>query len=568
MKASVKDVIQFADKIFSRVDKIPSHPLPINLGLLRLYALQTDLVPIPTGDQETPVDEKPEQDTPAHISEELVAEALHYYGYAIQAYNANPRIIQQDVMLNNLPDKETSNIKMPRHVVFLDHVTRSIVVSVRGTASVSDMLTDLYIEPYPFLEPSRNLFAHHGMAESAEALLPLVTAAIQEIRQRTYTASSKAKNNPLANILNRKSAKLYKYSDYRVVVTGHSLGAGTASLLAILLCMKSNITATAFAYAPPPVVSTLHAISHLKPHKWQIPFKIPFVKPQLTPSYQIHSFVHNNDIISRSSHTQILSLVSALSAVDQLSWGALDRAGMLLRNSLTTEEVRAIREALTHRKHFIEGNDKELYIPGDIYLLRPYTVAPDKNSTSDRGLRAKEQSGQEVNKSASGNASASADEASVEADVNSDAENTSNIPPAVAPPSSAPFPPSQVTIDFFGTSVTTQIPQMPELPQLPAMPQLPPQLVEALNLLSGASTDAENLNKFRAQNAVPSANHTDAASRTDKDNLSGSFYRCIRVTDPRELFNGLMYYGDGMVNDHLTAPFEKALLLLTSVNRD
>ena len=41
-------------------------------------------------------------------------------------------------------------------------------------------------------------------------------------------------------------------------------------------------------------------------------------------------------------------------------------------------------------------------------------------------------------------------------------------------------------------------------------------------------------------------------------------YRAEMVTDPASLFNGFFFYGDGMVNDHLTSPFEKALLSLVS----
>lgn len=41
-------------------------------------------------------------------------------------------------------------VKRPRHIVFLDHLTESVVVSIRGTGSISDVLTDLHLDSKPF----------------------------------------------------------------------------------------------------------------------------------------------------------------------------------------------------------------------------------------------------------------------------------------------------------------------------------------------------------------------------------------------------------------------------------
>ena len=587
MKQSFRDVVQFADKLFRRIDKPPQHPPPISLALLRLYALQTHLASIPT--QNGSRSDRQENNVPAQLSEEFVAEALHFYRFAVAVYNAKPGIIQQDILLNNLEDKDACNIKMPRHIVFLDHVTKSIVISIRGTASVSDMLTDLYIEPYPFLEPSRNLFAHHGMAESAETLLPLVTAAIQEIRQRAFSASANPKSSALAKILARKTGKRYKYKDYRVVVTGHSLGAGTASLLAMLLSTQSNITATAFAYAPPPVVSSTQYQSALSPQKWRTSYKFPFVKRKAQSSYQIHSFVHNLDIISRSSHTQILSLVSAIVAVDKLPWGMLDRMGILFRNTLSEEEKRTIHDALLNRTHFIEGNDHELYVPGEIYLLKPFVPKTGDESSVGRGLVANET---QHNASTTNTASRSHGNVTVISKSTCDVtEHTgSKKSSATTTTTSAATPKSkeQVVFDLFGASIAAPtLPEFPELPPFPEFSPLPPQLLEALqNLLAPlsnhtsiahtsasasvatAGSDHHRMDTYHAQNSAPSSNATKLAPGPAKNTTLSAYYHCVKVLDPGSLFNGLMYYGDGMVADHLTTPFENALLLLTSLQSD
>ncbi|KAJ1422206.1 Alpha/Beta hydrolase protein [Ochromonadaceae sp. CCMP2298] len=205
LKNSLRDLISLVDKVLSRIDRAPTHPTAVNLALLRLYALQNQTII-----QNLNVGSR------ISISDEFAAEANLFFQYAVKAYSAQPAIIKDDILLNNLQDG-ASNIKMPRYVISLDHLARRIVVSVRGTASFSDIMTDLYIEASPFLEPHRGLFAHHGMAESAEALLQPVTDVIRSVWRKKI------------------------YSKYRVVVTGHSLGAGTACLLALLLSTRSQI---------------------------------------------------------------------------------------------------------------------------------------------------------------------------------------------------------------------------------------------------------------------------------------------------------------------------------------
>lgn len=51
--------------------------------------------------------------------------------------------------LSGPPDN--THLTVPRYMVFLDHLTKQVVVAVRGTASLSDVITDLYAETTPFL---------------------------------------------------------------------------------------------------------------------------------------------------------------------------------------------------------------------------------------------------------------------------------------------------------------------------------------------------------------------------------------------------------------------------------
>ncbi|XP_074649492.1 diacylglycerol lipase-beta-like [Tubulanus polymorphus] len=98
--------------------------------------------------------------------------------------------------------------------VILDHQTKSIVISIRGTLSLKDALTDmtaegecLYLDGFK----EQDSIAHKGILQAAKY--------VHETLQREQI------------LVKLKQS----YPEYRLVITGHSLGAGTAALLAILI---------------------------------------------------------------------------------------------------------------------------------------------------------------------------------------------------------------------------------------------------------------------------------------------------------------------------------------------
>ncbi|XP_076332276.1 diacylglycerol lipase-beta-like isoform X2 [Tachypleus tridentatus] len=113
--------------------------------------------------------------------------------------------------------------------VAVDHATSSIVVAIRGTLSLRDALTDLNAgcEFMFHLEncPSGSL-CHRGIYRAA-------------VFVRDKLEESNALNDALS-----------LYQNYSLVITGHSLGAGTASVLAILLKEKYP-GVHCFAFSPP-----------------------------------------------------------------------------------------------------------------------------------------------------------------------------------------------------------------------------------------------------------------------------------------------------------------------------
>lgn len=94
--------------------------------------------------------------------------------------------------------------------ILADHSTKSVVLTIRGSWSLSDIFTDLAAAPRPFHAPGmpEDTVAHHGMAICCERII----ARLME-----------------DNLLERALAQYPDYDDF--VITGHSLGAGLAVLI-------------------------------------------------------------------------------------------------------------------------------------------------------------------------------------------------------------------------------------------------------------------------------------------------------------------------------------------------
>lgn len=121
----------------------------------------------------------------------------------------------------------------PPFFVGLDHEKKTIVVSIRGTLSLQDVITDLNAEGelLPTNPTRENWLGHRGMVESAVYILKQLTDR-DLINQALYHCVERGSTN------------------YDLVLVGHSLGAGTAAILAIML-KETYPTVKCYAFAPP-----------------------------------------------------------------------------------------------------------------------------------------------------------------------------------------------------------------------------------------------------------------------------------------------------------------------------
>eukprot|EP00752_Nemacystus_decipiens_P010109 g9010.t1 len=218
---------------------------------------------------------------------------------------------------------EERELHLPAYILTVDHATKSVVLSVRGTFSMQDTVTDLVCDSADFIGGS----CHRGLRQGAEMLL----------------ADSKE------DVLKQ----LRKHTGYRLVVTGHSLGGGVSTLLTMMLLKRrksldlGNTEVLCYAFAPPPVFGPLHKLSG-------------------ETRRAIRSFVFGNDMVCRLSLASAYGLFSDLNEVDSI--GA----------SLRTRLKYLVNE---HRPHLSVHDDGR----GAVGLRVAYRYATVLHRTRSRG---------------------------------------------------------------------------------------------------------------------------------------------------------------------------------------
>ncbi len=152
---------------------------------------------------------------------------------------------------------------------------KTVVLSIRGTNSVHDAITDALASTQDFYGGS----GHKGMIASAHAVLnECLPALLKEVAASGYTT---------------------------VAITGHSLGAGTAACAARILkeCHDlRDIDLRCYAFACPAVVSAA-------------------VRDEMAP-YTI-SVVHSTDVVPRLSYNSIKELNSRIHSLGLRQWSAV-----------------------------------------------------------------------------------------------------------------------------------------------------------------------------------------------------------------------------------------------------
>eukprot|EP00747_Dinoflagellata_sp_TGD_P131937 gnl/TRDRNA2_/TRDRNA2_175031_c0_seq4.p1 gnl/TRDRNA2_/TRDRNA2_175031_c0~~gnl/TRDRNA2_/TRDRNA2_175031_c0_seq4.p1 ORF type:complete len:564 (-),score=78.41 gnl/TRDRNA2_/TRDRNA2_175031_c0_seq4:250-1941(-) len=215
----------------------------------------------------------------------------------------------------------------PNWFVAIDRAKNVVVLSISGTTSIGDAITDASGTSVPFPEYPGEM-THVGLLGAARNVLKK------------------------SEIYLRKS--LEKHPDFGIQVVGHSLGAGAALILTLLLQAKPLVgqkSLRCIAYGPPPVVDVLDA--------------------ELTRSADIDVFINHFDIIPRVSVHNIALLGMETEAVDDLKLNAIQRLQLWSNSADDALEQKvdsAVNQVLANKDELLEQFD-HLYIPGRIFWI-------------------------------------------------------------------------------------------------------------------------------------------------------------------------------------------------------
>jgi len=187
----------------------------------------------------------------------------------------------EDILYSNFTSSARTFGKLPNHYIVMDHANDAVVVAFRGTLSLSEAITDVNCLPEPFSIGGEAGYAHKAMALGARMALKVLEDAILDISAC--------------------------YPEHRLWIVGHSLGAGVASLLAILLKEKHpKLPIECWAFGCPGVLS-LNLARKVPQH-----FKnLGNIRENFDPPLSfMQCFSAGEDNIPRLSHGSILDLTS------------------------------------------------------------------------------------------------------------------------------------------------------------------------------------------------------------------------------------------------------------------
>ncbi|KAG2208661.1 hypothetical protein INT47_007759 [Mucor saturninus] len=214
----------------------------------------------------------------------------------------------------------------PSYFIARDRFTNSIVLSIRGTMSIMDTLTDLVCE----YEPWKGGFVHSGMKNSAMWFF--------------------------RNVVPQLIAYSNEHSATALTIVGHSMGASTAAILTIILTdyieefrqKDKDFKLQCFGYAPACGLSL-----------------------DLAEKYSdiIQSFVFADDVVSKLSYGSMMGvkemIIASTEAVQDMGLGEIIWSGDLEGEKWQT----AFKQIAEVRKRCLDTMDENprLYVAGKVY---------------------------------------------------------------------------------------------------------------------------------------------------------------------------------------------------------
>ncbi|KAH9249473.1 hypothetical protein BASA81_012835 [Batrachochytrium salamandrivorans] len=262
-----------------------------------------------------------------HQSPLVCSEILSWAFFADAAYVETEQGLREKLLERNhqlISLEKRTSLMEPAHFLSMSNTEKLVVIGIKGTSSANDWLTNLFIakEELRVGEEEegggRDFGIHAGVLHGAR----FVKERVGSILQRAFYDAG-----------------------FSIVVVGHSLGAGVAGALAMLLKEEYLLErVTCFAFAPPPAFSLFLSLRSRE---------------------YIYSIVNNDDAIPRTGVAQLKSLALGIRNIvhlKQIQGGSWDTVAREL-DELTWGDI---------MQKFARGKAEEqfdTYIPGRILFL-------------------------------------------------------------------------------------------------------------------------------------------------------------------------------------------------------
>lgn len=280
-------------------------------------------------------------------------------------------------------------IKPAHFYIVLDHFAKSVVVVFRGTLGLSDILTDLMCD-YAGKKKKKKLLVDAIVVKlNTSKSLPLSISLYHFLTDLKIgndvfkvhsgilnAASTHAQaNSPLAL---KVAEQLNLYPGYGLIVSGHSLGAGVASLLSLLWSEKREVNFVTKCLGPLPSGRRIHCYAYGSPCVVSYPLS------QYSQGL-VTSVIHGDDIVCAVSigHVRDLRRASVFLLDGQYSEQIIGKAmGLSSTSSFSTSSNKINTSSDEDSKWFWnlkqkvqEAMDSEkLYPPGDVYWIHSSTA--------------------------------------------------------------------------------------------------------------------------------------------------------------------------------------------------
>ncbi|GAB2292271.1 hypothetical protein Dimus_026520 [Dionaea muscipula] len=323
-------------------------------------------------------------------SEPLVQDLIYHLELAKGCYKDGAAGLAKYSMLrgsNVLKFVKDSSVMRPGYYIAIDGRKKLVLLGIRGTHTVYDLITDIVSTSHEEVT-FEGYSTHFGTAEAARWFL---THEMETIKKC-----------------------LDEHKGFRLRLVGHSLGAATASLLAVMLRKKSQ---KELGFDP----DTVHAVGYATP---------PCVSMELAESCSAYvtTVIMQDDIIPRLSVTSLARLRNEIIQTDWMrviemeDWKRLaelvtnakqvmssvqDAARKVadyaqFRSKISSSEVPAafnheltngLHAALTSKPTAADNeeeqepttfNHEELFVPGTVYYLKRNQVTYQDGESSSR----------------------------------------------------------------------------------------------------------------------------------------------------------------------------------------